>query len=72
MLITTNDLLDLINLSKDSEKIKEYHREIISDLNCEVKEAIEIYNGIMITFTNCNSITLSGITFNTFLRPHYA
>ena len=72
MIITTNDLFDLINLSTNSEQEKENYRDIVSNLDCEVKEAVETSNSLLITFKNCTTIELNGITFTKFLRPHYA
>ena len=69
LLLTTNDLLNLVDKSEDTENIKLKNIKILKEY--EVSNAESITNGVRLYFRNHNPIELKGVTMLQLFKPNY-
>ena len=69
LLLTTNDLLNLVDKSEDNENIKLKNIKILKEF--EVSNAESIINGVRLYFRNHNPIELKGISMLQLFKPNY-
>ena len=69
ILLTTNDLLNLVDKSEDSDLVKLRNIKILKEF--EVSNAESTTNGIRLYFRNHNPIELKGVTMLQLFRPNH-
>lgn len=69
LLLTTNDLLNLVEKSIDTETIKVKNTQILVEF--EVSSAESIKDGIRLYFINHEPIELKGVNMYQLFKPNY-
>lgn len=69
LLLTTRDLLDLVEKSIDTETIKVENTKILIEF--EISSAESIKDGIRLRFINHKPIELKGVNMHQLFRPNY-
>lgn len=72
LLITTNDLINLINESLDLDTVKQANLKVVTEFEASNAESYsEDFQGIKIYFKDHVPIISKGITMSKLFRPNY-